>query len=123
MEHPNAALVRAGLDAFNAGDMQAMTDLLDENVVWHEIGNPEPVRGTAALAARMPSQSDAQITGKLHDVIANDDHTVALISATATRNGRTLDYDVVETYHVRDGKVVERWAFSDDTAAINEFFA
>ncbi len=123
MEHPNAAIVRTGLDAFNAGDMQAMGDFLDENVVWHEIGNPEPVRGTAALAARMSDLSDSQITAKLHDVVANDDHTVALMSASATRNGRTLDYDVVETFHIRDGKVVERWAFSDDTAAINEFFA
>jgi len=26
-------------------------------------------------------------------------------------------------YHVKDGKITERWALSDDTAAITEFFA
>ena len=123
-DHPNAALARRALEAFNAGDMQAMSDGLDDNVIWHEIGNPNPVMGKAALAARMvgAEKPDYEITGELHDVVANDDHTIALVSAHATRNGKTLDYRVAEIYHVRDGKVTERWAFSDDTAAITDFF-
>ena len=52
-DHPNAAIARRTLEAFNTGDMQAMSDGLDDNVVWHEIGNPNPVMGKAALAARM----------------------------------------------------------------------
>ncbi len=123
-EHPNAAMARQALESFNSGDMQAMADMLAEDVVWHEIGNPEPVLGRAALAARMTSSpQDWTITAKMHDVVANDDHTVVLAEATATRGGRTLNYRVAEIYHVRDGKITERWAFSDDTAAITEFFA
>ena len=57
-----------------------------------------------------------------HDVIANDEHMVALVNAKAERGGRTLEYKTAEIYHVRDGKITHRWAFSDDTAAINEFF-
>jgi ketosteroid isomerase-like protein len=67
--------------------------------------------------------ADYQITGRLHDVVGGDDHTVALVEATATRGGRTLTYRTAEIFHIRDGKVVERWAFSDDTAAIIAFFA
>ncbi len=123
-DHPNAAKARAIIEAFNAGDMQAMADGMTDDVIWHEIGNPEPVRGKAALAARMTgAASDYEISATLHDVVANDDHTVALLSATATRNGKTFDYNVAEIYHVRDGKITERWAFSDDTARIAEFFA
>ena len=122
-EHPNAARARALNDAFDAGDMQAMADALHDDVVWHEIGNPEPVRGKAALAARMTGGADFEIKGALHDVVANDEHTIALVSATATRNGKTLEYKTAEIYHMRDGKIVERWAFSDDTAAIAAFFA
>jgi hypothetical protein len=55
-------------------------------------------------------------------VIANDDHTVVLANAHATRDGRTFDYRVAEIYHMKDGKITKRWAFSDDTAAINDFF-
>src|SRR5438034_1261888 len=122
-EHPNATKAREGLDALNSGDMQAMSDFLDDDVVWHEIGRPEPVRGKAALAAEaQQATGDYTITGKLHDVVANDDHTIALVDATATRGGKTLNYRTAEIMHIRNGKVVERWAFSDDTGAITEFF-
>jgi ketosteroid isomerase-like protein len=39
------------------------------------------------------------------------------------RGDRTFDYNTAEILHIRDGKCVERWAFSDDTARIVEFFA
>jgi ketosteroid isomerase-like protein len=123
-EHPNAALVRRSLEALNSGDMQSLVGLLDDDVEWHEIGRVEPIRGKAALAQRFGSElSDATFTGSLHDVVANDDHTIALAETTATRGGRSLTYRTAEIMHVRDGKVTARWAFSDDTAAINEFFA
>jgi uncharacterized protein len=123
-EHPNAALVRRSLQALNNGDMQSLVGLLDNDVEWHEIGRVEPIRGKAALAQRFGSElTDAQFTGSIHDVVANDEHTIALVETTATRGGRSLTYRTAEIMHVRDGKVTARWAFSDDTAAINEFFA
>lgn len=124
-DHPNAAVVRRTLDGLNAGDMQAMADALSDDVEWHEIGRSEPIRGKQALAERFlgAGAPDYEITAELHDVVANDDHTVALVTATATRGGRTLTYRTAEIFHVRDGKITARWAFSDDTAAINEFFA
>ena len=123
-EHPNATVVRNMFEALGRGDMAAMANALADDVVWHEIGNPEPLRGKAALAARFsPGAADFTMTGETHDVVANDDHTVALLSATATRGGRSFSYRVAEIYHLRDGKITERWAFSDDTAAIAAFFA
>lgn len=123
-DHPNAAIVRRSLEALYRGDLQALVDSLDDDVEWYEIGRAEPTRGKAALAQRFGGGvSDAQFTGSVHDVVANDDHTVALVQTTATRGDRSLTYRTAEIMHVRDGKVTARWAFSDDTAAINEFFA
>ena len=34
----------------------------------------------------------------------------------------SLVYRTAEIYHMRDGKISERWAFSDDTERINRFF-
>jgi hypothetical protein len=59
----------------------------------------------------------------LHDIVASDDHAIALLEVTATRGGKTLTYRTAEIYHIRDAKITERWAFSDDTAAITAFFA
>jgi ketosteroid isomerase-like protein len=33
--------------------------------------------------------------------------------ATFDRDGQKLEYDYVEFYKLRDGKVVERWSFMD----------
>ena len=48
---------------------------------------------------------------------------VALVKAHATRGDAVLDYNTAEIFHVRDGKISERWSFSDDTARITAFFA
>jgi len=125
-DHPNAALARRIGEAFNSGDTTAMADALADDIEWHEIGRAEPIVGKAALAARFGMDSGApppyQITAELHDVIANDDHTISLATAHATKDGRTFDYRVAEIYHIKDGKITARWAFSDDTQAINDFF-
>jgi ketosteroid isomerase-like protein len=124
-EHPNAVMARQMTDALSRGDMQALEGFLADDVIWHEIGRSEPRRGKAALrdAAVGGGAADYQITGTLHDVVASDDHTIALVEATATRGGKTFTYRTAEIYHIRDGKIAERWAFSDDTGAINKFFA
>lgn len=123
-DHPNAAVVRGALDAMNRGDTQASADALTDDVEWHEIGRAEARHGKAALAAAMTgSAPDYKITGEIHDILASDDHVVALVNATATRGGRTFTYRTAEIFHFRDGKISERWAFSDDTAAITAFFA
>jgi uncharacterized protein len=122
-EHPNAALVRQALEAFDRGDIQAMADLIADDVVWHQIG-AETVRGKEALAASLPGGDvDWNITANVHDVVANDEHAIALVDATATRGDRTLEYRTAEIMHIRDGKLTERWAFSDDTQRITDFFA
>jgi len=129
-EHPNAALVRRAMQAMNEMDMSradeemAVVDaFMADDIVWHEIGRPEPRRGKDELRASMGDMSDVTLKYELHDVVANDEHAIALGTATATRNGKSLEYRTAEIYHIRDGKATERWAFSDDTAAILAFFA
>jgi uncharacterized protein len=121
-EHPNAAIVRRSMEAVAAGDLATAASLVADDIVWHEIGRAEPRRGIDELRAGM-GEVDYTIDGQAHDALATDDHVVLLIDATATRGGRTLNYQVAEVYHVRDGKITERWAMSDDTARIAEFFA
>jgi ketosteroid isomerase-like protein len=130
-EHPNVALVRRAIQAMTETDMSkaqqemAVVDaFMADDIVWHEIGRAEPRRGKDELrAAMMEGSGGGSIRYELHDVIANDDHAIALGTATATRGDQTLAYRTAEIFHIRDGKAVERWAFSDDTAAIAAFFA
>ncbi len=122
-DHPNAAKYREVTEAFNAGDMAAMNDYVADDIEWWYIGGDKPARGKQALMEMYAALSDGEIKVDLHDVIANDEHLVALVNATATRNGKTLKYRTAEIHHVKDGKITHRWAFSDDTEAIIKFFA
>ena len=123
-DHPNAAAIRAAAEKMEQdGDMMSQMDLLADDVVWHEIGRDEPVRGKQALIDRFQGMPEgASIRIETHDVVANDEHTIQLVTATATMGGQELVYRTAEIFHMRDGKITERWAFSDDTERINRFF-
>jgi hypothetical protein len=124
-DHPNAANYRKISEATETGDFESFADATADDVEWWEIGSDQPVRGKAALMERMQGFMDGGISfkGDLHDVVANDEHMVALVNTTVERGGKTFSYRTAEIYHVKDGKITHRWAFSDDTAAINAFFA
>jgi len=122
-EHPNAKILQDMADRMKAGDMDAALDVLADDVEWHEIGRSEPTRGKQALAQRYAeSVGDFEIEADLHDVLANDEHAIQLMNVTVRRGGKTLEYRTAEIYHMSGGKITARWAFSDDTAAIVEFF-
>ena len=122
-EHPNAKILRDMGDRMKAGDFGAAFDVMADDVEWHEIGRAEPTRGKEALGKRYEeSVGDYEIDADLHDVVANDEHAVQLMDVTAKRDGKTLAYRTAEIYHMKDGKITARWAFSDDTARIVEFF-
>ncbi|HLE88942.1 MAG TPA: nuclear transport factor 2 family protein [Candidatus Limnocylindria bacterium] len=117
-------LVRRAVEAFNTGDAQTATAMLADDIEWHEIGRADAIIGKDALAARFAGAlPEWEITAETHDILANDDHAIALVTAIARMGGRSLTYRTVEIFHIRDGKISARWAFSDDTAAINRFFA
>ena len=104
--------------------MASVASLIADDIVWHSIGLAEPIRGAEALAASALSFPEGlDVTAEIHDVVANDEHVVGLIEATATAGDQTFEYRTAEILHFRDGRVSERWAFSDDTSRITEFFS
>jgi ketosteroid isomerase-like protein len=122
-EHPNAKKYREVTEAFMAGNVELMSDYVADNVEWWYIGGDQPKRGKQALMEMYGALSDVEIKVDLHDILANDEHLIALVNATAKRGDRTFNYKTAEIHHIKDGKITHRWAFSDDTEAINKFFA
>lgn len=120
-EHPNAALLREAIGSMVRGDENA-GDYYADDIVWWQIGVDEPVRGKAALEESMGGFEGMDLDLDIHDVVANDDHVIALVTATVTAGDKTKTYRTAEIYHVADGKLSERWAFSDDTQGIIDFF-
>ena len=122
--HPNAKILHDAIESVNVGDMEALMNLLADDVEWHEIGRSEPTRGKAALLEHIQASfGDAEVQADEHAVVADDEHAVQLMNVTARRGDKTLNYRTAEIFHMRDGKITARWAFSDDTQAIIDFFA
>jgi ketosteroid isomerase-like protein len=118
-EHPNATIIRRMSESDDLGPLDFVTD----DVVWHVLGRDEPYRGKSEMQRASGSADYEWVGEKTHDVLANDEHAVSLLEATARRGEKTFTFRTVEIYHMRDGKIAERWAFSDDTEAIKRFFA
>jgi uncharacterized protein len=129
MAHPNEELVRKGFDAFSKGDMDTLRELFDQDAVWHAAGR-SPLsgdhRGVDAILgffARTMELTGGTFRVELHDVLANDEHAVSLYVARGEREGRTLEDKSVLVSHVRNGKLVETWGFSEDQYALDEFLS
>jgi ketosteroid isomerase-like protein len=127
--HANETLMRDGYSAFGRGDMEALRGMFDPQVVWHIPGH-SPVSGTYkgidevfALFGRLFTETGGTIWNELHDVVANDEHAVALVRQTAERAGKKLDTRLVNIQHIREGKVTESWYFTEDERTVEDFWS
>ncbi len=129
MAHPNEGLVRRLYAARERGDLDTVREILAPDVVWTD-PYPPPFGGTfhrrdalfEGLFAAI--ENDLEASGlELHDVVANDEHAVALVNWWAVRGGRRMDGREVGIYHVRDGRVTEVWFITEDKQASDEFFS
>ena len=128
-DHPNAELLRKGYEAFDKGDMAVLTNLFAENVVWHVPGE-SPISGehrgreaVFAAFAKTVELSGGSFKIEVHDVLANDEHTVALTRATGSRQGRQLSSLDTDVYHMSNGNVTEFWSFAEDQRLTDEFWS
>lgn len=130
MAHPNEQLFRAGYAAFQTGDMDALRDrYFAPDIIWHSPGSG-PLSGdhhgvdeVIGSFAKSFELTGGTLTVELHDVLANDEHGVALATVRGERNGKTLEDRYTHVVHVRDGKVVESWIHQWDPNAVDDFFA
>ena len=130
MAHPNEDLVRRGYAAFGSGDMATLNDLFADDIVWHTPGR-SPVSGDAvgkqevfAFFAKLAELTGGNLRIDPHDVVANDEHAVALLTSHAERSdGRTLDDIAAQVFHISDGKVTESWFHPGDQYAADEFWS
>ena len=128
-DHANVELIRRGYEAFSKGDMQTVDLLFADDIVWHN-GGRGPFAGDLRskkevfeFFGELAKRSDGTFSIDIHDVVGGDEHVVALSTAHATRNGRSIEMQGADIWHVRDGKAVEFWHLDTDAYAADEFWA
>ena len=128
-EHPNAELFRRGYQAFQAGDLDTVRSLFAPDVVWHTPGSGRfsgTFRGpdeVINLFVQQFQETDGTLKVELHDILANDEHGVALATVSAQRGGKSVSDRYTHVAHFKDGKLTEAWIFDENPAAVDEFWA
>jgi uncharacterized protein len=125
-EHPNIARVRDGYAAFAAADFAVLTDLFAEDLVWH-VGGRSQIAGdyhgrdaVFGMFGKLMEITQGSFHLSPHAILADDEHAVALVVATASRDGRSMTINDAHVFHMRDGKVQEFWTASTDQYAGDE---
>ncbi|MDJ0925565.1 MAG: nuclear transport factor 2 family protein [Acidimicrobiia bacterium] len=128
-DHPNLEAARTGYEAFANGDMATVSDLLADDIVWHAGGDNiltgvyEGKEAVFNYFGRLMQETGGSFKNDIHDMLANDDHGVALVTVHASRAGKSIEARVVHVFHMRDGKMVEFWASAEDQSLFDEFWA
>jgi hypothetical protein len=109
--------------------MKAVGGLLSDDVVWHVGGNNaiagdyEGKEAVFGLFTTIFEETGGTFKNEIHDLMANDEHGVALVITSGTRGGKTLSARAAQVSHMRDGKLTEFWTFPEDQAAVDAFWA
>ena len=130
MAHAHENLLRDGYAAFEQGDVRALKDrFFAADIQWHYPGK-SPLGGdydgvdqVTQWLLRTYEACWGSISVEVHDVIANNEHAVALITVRAEREDRSLQDQTVQVFHITDGKATEVWTYPRDQYASDEFWS
>jgi ketosteroid isomerase-like protein len=127
--HPNAELLRAQIDALAQGDVAQAMSFYTEDAIFHYPGR-NPLSGeyrgkdqVVALLGRVMHETDGAFRPEIHDILASDDHVAALVTVHAARGGTSVEWQSVDLFHVRDGKLSEHWVIEVDQDLVDEFWS
>jgi uncharacterized protein len=111
--------VRSGFEAFKRGDLKAVGELFTDDAVWHGRGSTKfggDFKGRDAIMGDMAqfAQTFQDIQLDIHDILANEQHVVALVNSSVKRNGKTYEDHQTFVFHLNnEGKTTETWITSD----------
>ncbi|MEV6876308.1 nuclear transport factor 2 family protein [Amycolatopsis sp. NPDC051128] len=128
-EHQNATLVRRGYEAFSAGDLGTLSEIIAPDAVQHMpghntfSGDHKGRDSILAMYGQLAERSGGTLKVELEEVYANDDEVVTVYHVTGRREGKQLDTRHALVFRIRDGKAAELTDVSSDEAADDNFWS
>jgi steroid delta-isomerase-like uncharacterized protein len=120
----NAELVRAGFEAFNAGDADACLALAAPDLIMNLAEMPGPRHGHDEWRQGFELMKHAfpDLQAHIEDIVAAEDKVAVRVRFLGTHSGeflgfaatgRTVEYVSHEFYRIADGLIAEEWICSD----------
>ena len=128
-QHVNVERQRRAYDAFAAADMATLSELIADDTVWHILGHG-PLAGdykgkdaVFGFFGKLMELSGGTFKLDVHDILANDEHSIVLVTERAEKDGKSWEGRAVHVSHTdSEGRNKEFWAFQEDQAATDGFW-
>jgi steroid delta-isomerase-like uncharacterized protein len=120
----NAELVRAGFQAFNAGDTEECLARIAPDLIMNLAELPQPRHGREEWRAGFETMRRAfpDLEAHIEDIVAAGDRVAVRLRFRGTHGGdflgfaatgRAVEYVSHEFYRIADGLIAEEWICSD----------
>ncbi len=127
----NAELVRAGFQAFNAGDADGCMALAAPDLIMNLAELPGPRHGRDAWRQGFDMMRHAfpDLQARIEDIVAAQDKVAVRVRFRGTHSGeflgipatgRTIEYVSHEFYRIAGGLIAEEWICSDMAAVMQQ---
>ncbi|MPY59441.1 nuclear transport factor 2 family protein [Streptomyces spongiae] len=129
-EHPHAALVRKGYDAFARGDMETLRELFAGDVAHHVPGShilSGDFKGRDAvidLYQRLFQETNGTFKAELHTLLVDGrGHVVSVHRLTAQRGSKQLDENGSIVFRIVGDKVTDLDECVEDIDRLDQFWS
>jgi len=125
----NRELIERAYSAFAKGDIPAVLQVLDEEILWHVPGRgplSRDYRGHQEVLGffqHFTTLSGGTFRIQVDDVLSNDERVIVLVTESAERNGRKWSSPQVHAWTVNDGKASTFWQYQGDQQTEDEFWS
>jgi uncharacterized protein len=126
----NVAIMQRAYDAFNSGDMDTLTEVFDEDMVWHLPGRSSMAKdyqgrdATLAYFAQIGEETGGTFRAELQRLLSDEDgRVVGVQRSTADKDGKHLDVGNSIVFQLEDGRVVDGREHFEDLYAWDEFWS
>ena len=127
--HPNETLVREVFQALQEHNLATLEILLTPDVVLHVPGQSTNAgeycgyRGFVEFWQKLSRRAAGRLEVHVQDVLANQNHAVALGISVIGREGERLEHRVVYVLRLSGGRVAECWIHNYDQHRVDAFWA
>ena len=127
----NVELVRAGFQAFNAGDADGCMDRIAPDLVINLAELPEPQHGRELWRQgfEMMRHAFPDLQAHIEDIFADQDKVAVRLRFRGTHRGeflgipatgRTIEYASHEFYRITDKLIAQEWICSDTATLLRQ---
>ncbi|GAA2144258.1 nuclear transport factor 2 family protein [Kitasatospora kazusensis] len=129
-EHPHAALVRTGYEAFSRGDLETLRGMMTTDCTQHVPGTHQmsgDFKGVDAVLGyygRLAAETNGTFRAELQKLLVDGrGHVMSIHRITAERAGRTLDQVGGIVFRILGEKITDLDECLEDPAATDAFWA